>query len=221
MKFAILLTGIHYDKKYIHHANKEKNDVYINDYRNSFDYIKTKILNCIKDYDIYLHTNKSNVQDELLKDYKPKRYIFEDVNFDDFKIKHYNYSCKSYPIRNHRLMKGLEMIKNTRIKYDFVIVTRFDLNLKLKFSELKIDYDYDWVVSHPCNKTNQVDDNFWIIKCDIIDKFINLIRYHERHRKKLKTHIINIALNIDKDKIFFIFKEGYSCDKSPLFEIVR
>lgn len=218
MKFAVLFAGLHYKENYMQGLTR-KNNIYDIDYRESLKNIKDNILS-YNNPDIYISTNESKISDQLLKDFNPIDYTFNTINFDHLKIKNYNYSVKTYPIKNLRILYGLKLILESKIKYTHIIITRFDIKFKLKLDKLPINYDADWNISFLLENGTHIDDNFWIIKNNIIHKFIDLFK--KRKNKKLKTHCINAYINEKNGtSINYIYKDHYNTSKSPLYDLVR
>lgn len=125
-KVALLLRGISYMKKYIR-IGGDNIEKYI-DYRITYDSIKTNIIQQLQssgyDVDIFISTYNSELNEQLLSDYKPKKYTFIDFN----RYNHMNrHKCLAQHICNviDLLQKH---INETKDNYDFVIVTRFDTN---------------------------------------------------------------------------------------------
>lgn len=217
MKIAILFSGLHYKENY--KQGLTKNNTYNINYKDSFNNIKTNILDN-NNIDVYISSETSRYTNDLLNDYKPVDYIMKNINFDDLNMKNYSYSVKTYPIKNLRILYGLELIKKSKIEYDYIIITRFDIQFNLKLNEMNIDYNKDWNIGFKVENNVHIEDNFWIIKNSIVDKFIDLFK--KRKNKKLKTHCINQFINEDNGvTINYIYNKPYNILLSPFYTLNR
>ena len=135
MKLAICLYGLHPDETW----KSLDNDINIKKVE-CLDYWNKNVF-CLNDCDIFMHSF-STKHKELLK-YKPKKYLFEDINYFDNNIvdkekKDYYYkkhNCKmqihiilyiSYGIKKTvELM--LEYSNKNNIEYDMILISRIDV----------------------------------------------------------------------------------------------
>lgn len=215
---ALILFGLSYFSSYRNPSSKEK---FVIDFRNSvenynkyiFDYYKKKGF----EIDVFIatnnHSNKS-IKKKLLDIYQPKKYLFIDDNPKD------NFRQK----RNKKVQHGLDLCikyaNETNVKYDFVLLTRFDLNFKLSFDKININYN----TINNSSRLNlskkgeeRIDDNFYIIPYTFIKSF-----------KKIVDKTINRSSHLMIDEVeklckvnFFFTDKRLLVRTIPLFDIIR
>ena len=191
-KIAILLYGLSYCENFKHFNKKQFN---IN-YKKSLENYKNVLFNYFNsnyfDIDIFICTNKSKKSDELINDFKPKKYLFIEDNFKDMKT--YYDENKSNILEKNKLLKiqhperyyytnikKLSVLKlckeyseENKIKYNNVILTRFDLKFNISFEEANISYGMFNVISM-LEKPNLIDDNFYLFPYYNINNLIKIL----------------------------------------------
>lgn len=135
-KLALLLFGLSLYKNRNHVDYLTK--IYNIDWRFSYDNYQEYIIEFFKrkgfNIDIYLVSNTLKEEDkqELLNKWKPKGYDFLDVNNDP--------SCR-FRQRNEKIIRVIELCKESQLNYDNILITRFDLKFKIDFDKLPLDYN--------------------------------------------------------------------------------
>lgn len=166
-KLALLLFGISLYKDRKHWAYHTK--VYSIDWRLSYDNYQKYIIEFFKskgfDIDIYLVSNTLEEADkqELLEKWKPKGYDFLDVNND--------YTTR-YIQRNEKIIRVIELCNESLIKYDNILLTRFDLKFKIDFDKLPFDY-YMFNSAFYMNN-NMMCDNFLFMTPKSLEVFYRI-----------------------------------------------
>lgn len=110
----------------------------------AFDYYEKNLLS-VYDVDVFCHSWTSELDEKILELYKPKSYIFDVPMFDENHDKKYintpnpdkwppRFTLSAY----YSINQSKELFKQSKIKYDWVIKTRYDyaLNLKIPFDGL-------------------------------------------------------------------------------------
>lgn len=215
MKIAILLRGISFCESYFN--NNIKKNISIN-YKNSIDNYKEYLFEN-NDVDIFFHTyNNPNLNvTELVKDYNPKSFsITPYMNQDDAKEK-YN-SCLISCITVINLF--LSYIAQHNIEYDYIILTRFDLNFKVKLSDLQLTKK-KFMITCMTESPMSSDDNFYVMDIDNLKKFLYIL---VRSQPKCGLHheFQNIVSTIGQNNIVLLFDTPHViCKGTPLYDIVR
>jgi hypothetical protein len=204
-KLALLLFGKSYDE-YIHgllgykvetrsDASYENYKKYIFEYFNDLGY----------EIDVYFATNNINEEklSELLIKYNPVEY--EMLNCED----HYSVS------RNKKLKAVVECCINKNIKYDLVLITRFDLIFKKKFSETNMNLNKFNLVSS-LEKDYLICDNFYLFPYTLLENFYELIK------KNINNNFHLIQSDLEKiSEINFILDENCSVADLSFYKISR
>lgn len=140
MRIALCLRGISYLSDYKHPGSSvQLHDL---DFRNTAPSIQKNIIDPFKklgyDVDVYFVTYHSELENELIKYFNPIDSIF--TNYQQR-----NYHSNTINILNHHL-QCIELYRNyeltNNIKYDQVIITRFDLYFYKSILDIGIDYNY-------------------------------------------------------------------------------
>jgi hypothetical protein len=143
MKVALCLQGLVGSVKGKHCHNAEGSDIVIDI---SSKHNKEHVIDVNDQVDVFLHSWNVNKKDKLVETYNPKDHLFqEQIIFDvppDIagkparKQAHYS--------RWYSFQKVLELVKNSDVEYDWVLVQRFDLcwNINLDFSKFNKDILY-------------------------------------------------------------------------------
>lgn len=162
---AILYIGFHYAPI----TDKIRNYNWKDSYKNQKEYIYDQFKN--DNIDVFLSSYKSEYQEQMLSDFKPKSYYLH--NYEE-KMKDCHYG------RTTNILKVLELLNDyiikNNIKYDNVILLRFDLLLLQPLNKLNIDYNgFNVGFFNYCKKA--VDDvfTFCLFNGKYINTFINYI----------------------------------------------
>ena len=180
-KLALIFFGISY-------LNTEKKLI---DYRNSVENYKEIMFRYFKnlgyEIDIYLCTNElnENIKNELINIYKPKKYSFIN-NLEDRLLS-----------RNNKIKFAVKSCIDSNIQYNTVLVVRFDLLFKKKFSESNIDLNkFNLVYSHQ----QYICDNFYLFPYSKLLNFYNLLCKNN-----------NIQSHLYKNQIESMTQVNYMC----------
>ncbi|WP_145758390.1 hypothetical protein [Sediminicola sp. YIK13] len=143
-------------------------------YRQEFDLIKRNLIehnpNC--KFDIFLHSWSYEFQEEIVSYMKPKGYSFE-VSKDIKNVSFYTLIKESvkkligktfeYKRMNniysrwYSFQKACNLVKQSGINYDLIIITRFDMALLSPFDVFQLDsssfYSGDWLGLRFKNRT--------------------------------------------------------------------
>ena len=203
MKIALILFGISYfDKYYNNDGNYYKID-YRYSIENYKEYIyKHFIKNEDDNIDVFLSTYHSEMDIELIKDYKPVKHIF--LNYDN------NANTRSLKRRakNKNITHAIELFNNYENKnnYDLCIITRFDLFFKIKFENTNLDIKKFNCVGRMEYK-NILDDNLYIFPINYFNKFYNIIKIYGQ---KISHHYLEDLFKKEFGEINFIYNENKS-----------
>lgn len=209
-KIALILYGISYSE--YKHWNSEwfKNNLMI-DYRYSYEnyqkYIFKYFNNLNYDIDVFICTNNSSKENEIVQLYKPKSYSFTD-NLNNIHLS-----------KNIKLKTGIELCIDyatyNNINYKNIIITRFDLNFLIDFNKVNIDLDKFNFVSI-MEKNNRVCDNFYILPFKIIRKFLRIVN---SNIDESLHYIYNDVKDISE--VNFIKNEKVDVASLSFYKIVR
>ena len=174
MKVAIGFYGksdtlvSHWDKK-IYNSNIE---LLLNISSNS---LKNNVINCNKDYefDFFFHTWTSKFNDKVLSLFKFKNYMFENpIKLENKEIylknrpNDYHCSLLVYNIersRLHSMNRVLRIIKNYKIKYDIIMLLRFDVHFNTEINLANLTFHKN-VIFNPSHMSPIIDKN--LSNCD-------------------------------------------------------
>lgn len=207
MKLALILFGISKLDRHIHWWNRRTYEI---NYKNSLENYKKFIYNYFEklgyEINVYFTTNilSSHDKKEIIKDYKPIKYSFIENNEN----RHIS--------RNSKFISACKLCKESKIKYDLYLITRFDLLFQIPFDKIEIDYQKINLVSQ-LEKPDLVCDNFYLLPHKYFDEFLNLLitKY-----KKKSYHFI-YRHKILHDKIHFIKNEHKSIKHLSFYKINR
>lgn len=189
-KLALLLFGISYKEEYKHWSRK----CFIINYKNSIDNYRKYLISYFKkqnyDVDIFISTYDNHEKDNIIRDYSPKSYIFTK-----------NFVTNMHMGRNLHFLNCLNLCigyaNENNINYDLVIMTRFDLLFKIPFEQVRIDYDTLNLVS-VLERSNLIDDNFYIFPYEYIDNMKNIVKLNNRiNMHYVKDHFVKIFKRIN------------------------
>jgi len=176
-RMAILFFGISYLESYDHWAGKN----YCIDYKKSFKNYKNYIFNFFEqnyNIDVFLSTYDSKKRRNIINDYKPKKFAFIE------KMEHNHQKSRNMHFTN-ALKLCLDYSKKEKVKYDNVIITRFDLHFKMPFTTCKINYDKLNLVS-TLERKHLICDNFYIMHFSYLPSFYKLCSKYTGSYHRLK-----------------------------------
>ncbi len=207
MRTAICLYGIHHREAYKHWMGWSINV----DYKKTYDSFKRFMeypIKCMSEVDYYISTYKSTKQDELITDFNPKQYLFNEfVNGS----KNEDYAR----LKKERMMESLMMAGK---EYDFYFVCRFDLMFRIPLYNLKVDYNkinLNCKVK-PFYGDNDVDDNLFFFPKAHLDTFVNAVKAHD------STKFMHDILNyMDESNVNYLVDEKVFSHEMYLYEISR
>jgi hypothetical protein len=147
---ALLFFGIHYQENmYINSNAKYPHRI---DFRYYVKNIREKFIDYFKQFyniDIFVSTNESPIQNEVLQIYQPKKYSF--------------YNQRG---RNTKIKKGLQLIieymKEKGILYNAIAIMRFDIYFLKNFLLNQNMYMNKLNLVSILEQNNMVDDNFYL-----------------------------------------------------------
>jgi hypothetical protein len=209
MKLAVLFFGISYLEKYKHWYKGDNLEI---NYKASVDNYKKIIFEHFEnkgyDIDIFLSTYKTEYSDSLLETYKPRSYRILNTFIEDRHL-----SRNTHFLNCLNLLRA-HSIKND-IKYDHILITRFDLLFNFPFENYNFDFSKMNVFSELYNK-KKIDDNFYFFPFDKLSSMIEI----SQNFKKGSFHLIRLDLE-RKFGINFLNNENKSVENLSSFDIVR
>lgn len=160
MKYAVCFRGIHYLD-----SVKTYQSV---DYNKSYDNNKEFLLDDLTaEYDIFISTYHSAKENEMLDIYKPVSSIISDFNVDENNFKAqlvHHFNCGRMII---------EYEEQNNMRYDMILITRFDYIFFRKFHEMNLDVSkFNFAMKH---SSGNCDDNLWIFPRNMLENFMNAI----------------------------------------------
>ena len=193
--------------------------------------LKENIIQCNinHNFNFFFHTWESKYEKNILSLYDFKNYMFEkpiksenEKEYLKKRPKEYHCDFNTYNVersRLHSMKRVLRIIKNYKVKYDLIILLRFDVhfNTKLKLSDYKFD---KLKIYNPIQKRiYELDLLREILKNKYINNknLENILKYNKRSNllKEYKLYGTyfkkNISLN-KYDKIINNFKD-FDSDK--------
>ena len=201
MKIAILFFGL---SKYNYNNYNARNLKEITvDYEKSYDNYKRFIFDFFKkkgyDIDVYFTTNilEDKDRESIIEKYKPI-----DCNFID------NADTRRKS-RNIKLNDVINLCLKSSIKYDLILITRFDLLFQKDFNKSNIIFDKFNLVS-VLENPKLICDNFYLFPYKYLELFSSIVKsnlhksFHNIRKdlyKKVKKNCINYILN-EKCKIY-------------------
>ncbi len=167
-KTAIGLFGIHYQKNLNHWMPEWIIDV---NYKNVLDNNK-EYLYRNNDITFYSSTYFTEKLSELINDFKFKKLHLNEMQNEKNEIIE-NRLIK----RNKRFKETIKLILDDNTKYDYVILTRYDIWLKQNPLELNIDYSKVNVICGAKwgDDDTIIDDNFYFMPYSKLQEFYNAI----------------------------------------------
>jgi len=210
-KIALCLKGVHYIPNRIDFKNSNIKDTII--YGNNVD--------------VFIYSYDTDRREELISFYNPKEYHFVD-NTPIFK--EFVDTKNNRQVRNLKTTNGvLKMIDPD--KYDFVVLTRFDIIFKKRIFDFNVDLDKINIcfkdIKTEWDSFMKVGDNLFIIPTKMLNFFIQSIdelivgsqNLNEKIWGKSVLHCILMKLTnyITIDDINFMV-DGYFSSNTRHFE---
>jgi hypothetical protein len=176
-------------------------------YKNSLDNYKKYIFQYFKslgyDIDVFISSYNSIKEKELLEDYNPVAYkLNKPITNWQSQIK--RMCC------NERIIEGLSLCathsENNNIRYDNILITRFDLYFMIDFNKVNFKFDEFQIVSFLDNNENKgMDDNFYFFPFKYLNIFNNILKENSSNNNrhyyyKLITKYIDIACIYNENK---------------------
>ena len=189
------------------------------DYRIGHYFNKKHILD-INNVDVFIHSWSTDFKEELVKTYKPKKYLIEEqIDFGEETVRQHSIKSRWYSSKKTIELKK-EYEQENNFEYDFVMVHRFDcmFNTNLDFSKFDNKYFYNSHVEECYNTTchchNHNYSDLWFFgNSKDMDLFGELYNYcykggygMDSPHAACKKHIHNTSL---QSKIKHTFVERY------------
>ena len=211
MKVALLLRGFVYKKHHMHWTGK----VVEIDYRDNLSNVKTQVVEPLRSkysVDVYLSTYETNRvdKDELMHEFDAREICW---SVDDGSSKQMD--C---------LQRGVEMIMDQHIDYDLVIISRFDLELKVSVTDIPYDpAKINFIWYEQCND-NRVGDCMHFVNYIYTPIFLQALRSctYRTCCHYLKNYLDPLISNDDVNVIYKELLWSNSDDAvNPLYVIKR
>lgn len=202
MRIALLLRGLIHSDRYVHHTGV----VFDVDYRNNRENVQKKIIercNELGSVDVFISSYDCKLKQQCIDDYKPKAHVFLPVGTQS--------DC---------MLAGLELIRPE--DYDFVIVTRFDIDLRCDLLGMEIDYDRFNILWREQTQDHRVGDCIHMFQSRFLGAFMKAVR-----DCPIKTclHHIMPHFSIESDETNILFPDFYDSNsdktENPAYRIVR
>lgn len=209
MRIALLLRGITYNDHYKHWSGGIMKIDYKHNILNVIEQI-IKPLKAEHDVDLYISTYKSAKENDIIKDFDPFASIFID-------------SCEN---QITCILKGLELIQQSALQYDFVIVSRFDLLLLPNILEIPYDinkFNFIWK-ENPEEDPNCVGDCMHFFAFKFLDSFIATLKQYTYtlNLHKIRDYLLTYISPTDIHYIYDpVFNSNSDKCKNPLYVIQR
>ena len=214
-KIALLLFGM--SKMTYQHWSQKKGILeinYMNSYSNYQEYIFEYFQKRGYQVDVYLATNNMSNPDkkELIDTYKPISYSF-------------NRNLKNkIRSRSDKIEKVIDLCLQSQIKYDLVLITRFDLLFKKKFDEININLKRFNLVSE-LEKKKLICDNFYLFPYTVLKQFSKLVKRKRNvsfHKIKADIHKIkSIQGRFGSGFVSYISNDRKNIGSLSFYSIVR
>ena len=199
-KLGLILFGLSYYQNYINGKIKFNHIIDCRYYIDNFniylmDYFKKEY-----DIDIYISSNKNAIQDEILKIYNPTAYHFDDIGIG----------------RNKKIAKGLELLINSNINYDIIIIMRFDIFFQKIFDNKFFNFNKLNIVSI-LEHNHLIDDNLYIFPNKYLSKIYEIFLNCNDGYKEEAHNLKNI---FDKNfDIHYILNQNARVENLSFFKI--
>ncbi len=212
MRVALLIRGIMFKLNHKHFTN----NMYTIDYKLNYDNLYKKIIEPLRelyDVDIFIasYKNEKYTDQDILTDFSPKSYILIEEELQQV-------DC---------IQKGLELIRNKseneNTTYDFIIVTRFDLDLKINITNIPFKIDNFNFIWYELSKDNLVGDCMFFLAGKFLDQFIKATQICEQRAVAhfIKNYIDRFVQPSDINIIYGFQWSNSDTYENPLYKIVR
>jgi len=215
MRLAFCIKGISFLKKYRTVWGKKTS---INFERSIENYISYLLTDLSKKYqiDFFISTYNSPKNELLLKTFKPKKSLFKDYIKETIKPT----NKRRFQIPASSTLEVLNLVeeyeKENSCKYDYIIITRFDLLFNKKFNDFNINNNAINILFQTSSKN--VDDNFYFMPRCLLDTF--LYATNKVKEQIIITHELNKY--IPKNNLHIIYPQHYySPNNNPYYIILR
>ena len=199
-KLGLILFGLSYHQNYINGKIKFNHIIDCRYYIDNFniylmDYFKKEY-----EIDIYISSNENAIQDEILKIYNPISYNFDNTGIG----------------RNKKIAKGLELLINSNINYDLILMMRFDIFLQKIFDNKFFNFNKLNIVSI-LEHNHLIDDNLYIFPNKYLSKIYEIFLNCNDGYKEEAHNLKNI---FDKNfDIHYILNEHTRVEHLSFFKI--
>lgn len=174
-KYALCIRGISYLKDFIHDGSTPPFTI---DFDHVLPDLQKNIINPLIEkgdtVDSFINTYKSSKLDSYIDNLKPVCCEINDYYFIQ--------PGKGHTVYN-KIIKCLEMVleyeQRNNIKYDYIIVTRFDILIFEKITNI-------YIPSNAISSITPRDDNFFILSRDILETVLNTFLTMRSHN--MLTH---------------------------------
>lgn len=220
MRIALLIRGILFKENHKHFTN----NMYTIDYKLNYNNLLSQAINQLRN--INELNNDTNEVDIFIATYKNNKYSDEDI-IRDFSPKAYIFIEDETKQQLDCIEAGLKLIRNTinseDKNYDFIIVTRFDLNLKVNINEIPYKVDKFNFIWYELSKDNLVGDCMFFLNSKYLDYFIKAVEICEyRAVAHFIKRYLDRFLTIQDIHIIYGFHWSNSDTyENPLYKIVR
>jgi len=200
---------------------------------NSYSKLNEVGFNC----NYYMHSWSNNLQEEIVKLYNPVKYTFE--NQIEFKTDNplFDKCPKKYlatKSRFYSLLKALELLEQDYSKFDYVLISRFDLIFKEYFKPEHLTnkgiYISKWIDEDRESLINvKIQDYWFIINAELVPVLKLLVQEHleELLRVCMTAHgpsahfILGKLINKCRAPKDYLLKYHYGDPKSSDYCLVR
>lgn len=201
LNIAVGLWGIHFNSNYKHWMGWDCSI----DFRKSIENYRDKLFIGDHNYSFYTATYKSSALTQL-----DKQYNFVKISTSDFVQQQGTTSHE----RNRKFLETLELIRDSRISYDFVLLTRYDLLFKttpllkpMSHNKINLLHGAKWG-----DDASIVDDNWYFFSYSMIDHIISTLQQHPL----LHSHHYNRILPVQ-----LLDLDHYWSHENPDYTIIR
>jgi hypothetical protein len=185
----------------------------------------------------YMHSWSNNLQEKIIKLYNPIKYSFEEqINFQT-ESRVLGRTPKKYlatKSRFYSLMKALELLEEDYSKFEYVLISRFDLIFKEYFKPKDLInkgiYISKWIDEDRESLINlKIQDYWFIINAELVPLFKSLVQEHleELLRVCMTTHgpsahfILSKLINKCRAPKDYLLKYHYGDPESSDYCLVR
>jgi hypothetical protein len=184
-----------------------------NFFNESWDNIKNNIIDDLKlsyEVDIFLNTYRDDLTENIVDKMKPVSTLYNESRHGRDSMK---FIVPTQIVECSVLIKTYEAENN--LKYDYIIITRFDLTFNNKFSEYNIIYDK---INMECMFVPDYNsgDNFFFFKRDYLD----IVEYSARKALLVNknSHQLHYLFNEYGDMCHYI--GGETIKRNPNYDVM-